>query len=74
MIPDMAMVFAAGFGTRMQPITNNIPKSLVQVNGRPLLDYTLGALAKAGVANAVVNTHYLADLIEQHIKKTVLFL
>ncbi len=66
-IPDTAMVFAAGFGTRMRPITNNIPKSLVKVAGKTLLDYSLDALVEAGIKKAVVNTHYLADLISQHL-------
>jgi len=67
--PDTAMIFAAGFGKRMRPITNKIPKSLVKVNGKCLLDYALDNIAEAGIQKAVVNTHYLAEQIEQHLKE-----
>lgn len=66
--PDTAMVFAAGLGTRMRPITNNLPKCLVKVNGKALLDYVLDSLADSGVSKAVVNTHYLAEMVEEHLK------
>ena len=62
-----AMVFAAGFGTRMRPLTNDRPKPLILVAGRTLLDHALDILADAGVTNVVVNTHYLADQIEAHL-------
>jgi MurNAc alpha-1-phosphate uridylyltransferase len=61
------MVLAAGFGERMRPLTNSIPKPLVQVAGRALLDHVLDRLADAGVETAVVNVHYLADAIEKHV-------
>lgn len=63
------MVLAAGRGKRMRPITATTPKPLVEVNGRALIDHTLDRLADAGVARAVVNVHYLADLIEVHVTK-----
>lgn len=66
--PDTAMVFAAGFGKRMRPITDTIPKPLVKVNGKCLLDYALENLAEAGITKAVVNTHYLAEQIHEHVK------
>ena len=65
--PETAMVLAAGLGTRMRPITNSIPKPLVSVNGKSLLDYALDALADGGISDAVINVHYLADQIEDHV-------
>jgi MurNAc alpha-1-phosphate uridylyltransferase len=61
------MVLAAGFGTRMRPLTDRMPKPLVPVAGRPLLDHVLDKLAEVGVANAVVNVHYLPDQIIDHL-------
>ncbi|MGO4564285.1 nucleotidyltransferase family protein [Rhizobium sp. 2YAF20] len=62
-----AMVLAAGLGTRMRPITDTIPKPLVKIAGRPMIDYALDALADAGVEKAVVNIHYLADQMLDHL-------
>lgn len=64
---DTAMVFAAGLGTRMRPITNNLPKCLVKVKGKAMLDYVLESLADAGVSRAVVNTHYLPEMVDAHL-------
>jgi N-acetyl-alpha-D-muramate 1-phosphate uridylyltransferase len=61
---DTAMVMAAGFGKRMRPLTERIPKPLVEVGGRPLIGYAFDRLREAGVTRAVVNGHYLADQIE----------
>lgn len=62
-----AMVLAAGLGTRMRPLTLTRPKPLIEVGGKSLLDHTLDRLADAGVGEAVVNAHYLADQIEAHV-------
>jgi N-acetyl-alpha-D-muramate 1-phosphate uridylyltransferase len=59
-----AMVLAAGFGTRMRPLTLTTPKPLIKVAGKSLLDYGFDRLREAGVETAVVNGHYLADQIE----------
>jgi len=67
--PKKAMVLAAGLGTRMRPITDKIPKPLVEVYGKTLLDHGLDALVKAGVEETVINVHYHADQIEEHVKK-----
>ncbi len=66
--PDRAMVLAAGLGTRMKPLTEKLPKPLVRVAGRPLVDHVLDRLAEAGVATAVANVHHHADLLEDHLK------
>lgn len=61
------MVFAAGLGTRMRPLTETTPKPLVNVGGQALLDHVLDQLAEAGVAQAVVNVHHLGDQIVAHL-------
>lgn len=66
--PHTAMVFAAGLGKRMRPLTETTPKPLIKVEGRTMLDRALDHLVKAGVKRAVVNTHYLAGQIPAHLK------
>ncbi|MBM3550725.1 MAG: nucleotidyltransferase family protein [Alphaproteobacteria bacterium] len=61
------MVFAAGLGTRMRPLTEKMPKPLVSVAGRTLIDRALDEFEKAGVETAIVNVHHLADQIETHL-------
>jgi len=62
-----AMVLAAGLGKRMQPLTDTMPKPLVPLNGRALIDHVLDRVADAGLSRAVVNVHYMADQIEAHV-------
>ncbi|MCY4301246.1 MAG: nucleotidyltransferase family protein [Aestuariivita sp.] len=62
-----AMIFAAGFGTRMRPITHDTPKPLVKVAGKPLIDYGLDRLAEAGISHIVANAHHLSDQIKNHL-------
>jgi MurNAc alpha-1-phosphate uridylyltransferase len=63
------MVFAAGLGTRMQPVTATTPKPLIDVGGKPLIDHMLDRLDEAGVEQAIVNLHYMADRIETHCER-----
>jgi MurNAc alpha-1-phosphate uridylyltransferase len=67
MAPNRAIVLAAGLGTRMRPYNGHIPKPLVQIGGKSLIDYSLDRLADAGVQRAVVNVHHLADALERHL-------
>ncbi len=62
-IPKSAMVLAAGLGTRMRPISDSIPKPLVEISGRSLLDHAIDRLALVGVERVVVNVHYKADMV-----------
>jgi N-acetyl-alpha-D-muramate 1-phosphate uridylyltransferase len=67
MMPKSAIVLAAGLGTRMRPYNGHVPKPLVTVASKSLIDYGLDRLADAGVERAVVNVHHLADAIEGHL-------
>jgi MurNAc alpha-1-phosphate uridylyltransferase len=61
------MIMAAGFGTRMRPLTDDRPKPLVTVRGRSLLDHALDRLVAAGVTTVVINLHYRAQQVEDHL-------
>lgn len=62
-----AMLFAAGLGTRLRPITDSLPKALVPVGGRPLLDITIDRLKRAGVTEIVINVHHFAQQVVDHL-------
>jgi len=66
---DTAMVLAAGMGKRMRPLTATRPKPMVRVAGKPLIDHTLDRLTAAGIGKAVVNVHYLADVLEGYLSE-----
>jgi MurNAc alpha-1-phosphate uridylyltransferase len=67
--PTKAMVLAAGLGLRMRPLTDRMPKPMVPVAGKPLLDHVLDKLADANIGEAVVNVHYLPDQIIDHVAR-----
>mgnify|MGYP004697743217 FL=1 len=63
------MIFAAGMGTRLKPLTDHMPKALVPVGGKPLLDIQIEKLKAVGCTDIVVNIHHFANQIEQHVKE-----
>lgn len=67
-VPPQAMVLAAGLGLRMRPITDTLPKPLIVIAGRTMLDRALDELVAVGVDDVVINTHYLAPMIEAHVR------
>ncbi|MCV0425903.1 MAG: nucleotidyltransferase family protein [Roseibium sp.] len=67
--PSNAMILAAGLGKRMRPLTATTPKPLIEVNGQALIDHGIDRLVAAGVQTCVVNVHYLADLVEVHVRR-----
>jgi N-acetyl-alpha-D-muramate 1-phosphate uridylyltransferase len=67
--PEAGMVLAAGLGTRMRPLTDRLPKPLVRLKERALIDHVLDRLAAAGLARAVVNVHHHADALEAHLRQ-----
>lgn len=64
---DQAFILGAGFGSRMRPLTDTIPKPMVKLAGKPLIDHVIDRLASVGVKKIVVNVHYLADVLETHL-------
>jgi MurNAc alpha-1-phosphate uridylyltransferase len=66
--PKAAFVLAAGLGLRMRPLTESLPKPLVRLNGRPLIDHVLDRLEGAGIGRVVINVHHLADQLVRHLE------
>ena len=62
-----ALIFSAGLGTRLKPLTDTLPKALVPIGGKPLLQWQVERLRAAGITNIVVNVHHFADKIEDWI-------
>ena len=62
------LLLAAGVGSRLMPYTATTPKCLIEINDRPLLDYWLELLFDAGVERILINTHYLAEQVNAHVK------
>lgn len=67
--PTRAMILAAGLGTRMAPLTAQRPKPLIKLMGKPLIDHAIDRLVQNGVDFIVVNVHYMADMLEEHLKR-----
>jgi MurNAc alpha-1-phosphate uridylyltransferase len=67
--PRTAMVLAAGLGTRLRPVTETIPKPLIEINGRTLLDHAIDRLALVGVESVVVNVHYKAEMVTAQLAR-----
>ncbi len=63
-----AMILAAGLGTRLRPLTDNRPKALVEIAGRPLLEITLSRLRSSGVTEVIINVHHFADMVIDYLK------
>lgn len=66
--PHSAMILAAGLGTRMRPLSEAVPKPMIQLAGRALIDHVLDRLADAGICRVIVNVHHFADLLEGHLR------
>lgn len=66
---NKAMIFAAGRGTRLQPLTDNIPKALVKVNGKPLLGSLIERLKLFGISEIIINVHHFPEQIMDYLKQ-----
>lgn len=65
--PDALMLFAAGFGTRMSALTQNCPKPMIEVAGKPLIDHAISLTEGVGLRQIVANVHYLPDQVRAHL-------
>ena len=65
-----ALLLAAGLGKRLRPLTETIPKCLVSIGGKVLIDFWLEQLISAGIEEILINTHYFPEQVEQHIQTT----
>jgi len=63
------LLLAAGLGTRLRPITNSVPKCLVEINGRPLLDYWIELLSKGGIVEILINLHHLPEAVRSYVER-----
>ena len=68
-----AIILAAGFGTRLKPVTDLMPKCLVPIHGKPLLGYWFDLLLNDGVDKVLINTHYLSDLVNDYVNNSPWF-
>lgn len=68
--PDSILMFAAGFGSRMKPLTDTRPKPLVEVGGQSLIDQAMRLVRGHGIGRVVVNLHYKSEMIREHFAKT----
>ena len=64
-----AVLLAGGLGTRLRPLTDTVPKCLIRVGGRPILDYWVDALKNAGVTEALINTHHIPEPVRDYIEQ-----
>ena len=64
-----AILLAGGLGARLRPLTDRVPKCMVEIAGRPLLDYWFAALSTAGVRNVLVNTHHLPEPVRAFLAR-----
>ncbi len=68
-----AMILAAGLGTRLRPLTDVVPKALVEVNGRPLIDHVIERLRLSGFDEVIVNLHHKAEMLRQYLQSSLKF-
>jgi MurNAc alpha-1-phosphate uridylyltransferase len=66
-MPKRAFILAAGMGSRLRPYTDTLPKPMVPVDGRPIIDHTLDHLVRAGITDVTMNLHYRAEILQKHV-------